>query len=141
VSFAAFRKNLLSYITYGVSARDNTFLPRPTNLDPSIVVQQFGPVFQPLNGSGGKVELLLVERQVLLISSHYSILTVAAEGLLAAMFPFVWQHVYIPFLPQAALDALQGAINAGTYPLQDAAARAQVRAPPWPAVPRWICGV
>jgi hypothetical protein len=52
------------------------------------------------------LELLLVERQVLLISSHYSILTIAAEGLLAAMFPFVWQHVYIPFLPQAALDFL-----------------------------------
>ncbi|OYU66677.1 MAG: TonB-dependent receptor, partial [Burkholderiales bacterium PBB5] len=56
VAAAAFRKNLLSYITYGVSARDNTFLPRPTNLPPGLVVQQFGPVFQPLNGTGGKVE-------------------------------------------------------------------------------------
>lgn len=56
VAAAAFRKNLLSYITYGVSARDNTFLPLPTNLPPGIVVQQFGPVFQPLNGTGGKVE-------------------------------------------------------------------------------------
>ena len=56
ISFAAFRKNLLSYITYGLSARDNTFLPRPANLPAGIVVQQFGPVFQPLNGNGGKVE-------------------------------------------------------------------------------------
>jgi iron complex outermembrane recepter protein len=56
VSMAAFRKNLVSYITYGVSARDNSALPIPSNAPPGIVVQQFGPVFQPLNGSGGKVE-------------------------------------------------------------------------------------
>jgi TonB-dependent receptor len=56
VSFAAFRKNLVSYITYGVSARDNSTLPIPANAPPGIVVQKFGPVFQPLNGSGGRVE-------------------------------------------------------------------------------------
>ncbi len=56
VSFAAFRKNLLSYITYGISARDNSDVPLPANAPPGIVVQQFGPVFQPLNGNGGKVE-------------------------------------------------------------------------------------
>jgi TonB-dependent receptor len=56
LSFAAFRKNLVSYITYGVSARDNSSLPIPATAPPDIVVQKFGPVFQPLNGSGGKVE-------------------------------------------------------------------------------------
>ena len=56
VSFAAFRKNLLSYITYGTSAKDNSDVPLPANAPPGIVVQRFGPVFQPLNGSGGKVE-------------------------------------------------------------------------------------
>jgi len=75
LSFAAFRKNLLSYITYGVSARDNTFLPRPANLDPAIVVQQFGPVFQPLNGSGGKVEGLELAGAL-----EASLLTPALDG-------------------------------------------------------------
>ena len=56
VSFAAFRKNLLSYITYGTSARDNSGVPLPANAPPGIVVQKFGPSFQPLNGNGGKVE-------------------------------------------------------------------------------------
>lgn len=56
VAAAAFRKNLLSYVTYGVSARDNSDLPLPANLPPDLVVQQFGPVFQPLNGSGGFIE-------------------------------------------------------------------------------------
>ena len=56
VSLAAYRKNLLSYITYGVSARDNSGLPIPAAAPAGIVVQKFGPVFQPLNGNGGKVE-------------------------------------------------------------------------------------
>jgi len=56
VSFAAFRKNLLSYITYGQGRRDNTDIPLPANAPPGIVVQQYGPAFQPLNGKGGKVE-------------------------------------------------------------------------------------
>ena len=56
VSIAAYRKNLLSYITYGVSARDNSGLPIPAAAPAGIVVQRFGPVFQPLNGNGGKVE-------------------------------------------------------------------------------------
>jgi iron complex outermembrane recepter protein len=56
VSFAAFRKNLLQYITYGTSRRDNSDIPLPGNAPPDIVVQQYGPVFQPLNGKGGKVE-------------------------------------------------------------------------------------
>lgn len=53
---AVFRKNLLSYITYGTSARDNSDLPLPADLPPDLVVQQFGPVFQPLNGNGGHIE-------------------------------------------------------------------------------------
>jgi iron complex outermembrane receptor protein len=56
VSFAAFRKNLLNYITYGISARDNSDVPIPPDAPEGIVVQRFGPVLQPLNGSGGKVE-------------------------------------------------------------------------------------
>ena len=56
ISFAAFRKNLVSYIAYGTSARDNSSIPIPANAPAGIVVQQFGPVFQPLNGSGGKLE-------------------------------------------------------------------------------------
>ena len=56
VSFALFRKNLVRYIAYGESARDNSGVPLPANAPAGIVVQQFGPVFQPLNGSGGKLE-------------------------------------------------------------------------------------
>jgi TonB-dependent receptor len=53
ISLAVFRKNLNSYITYGVSAVDNSDIPVPP--DYTGPVEQFGPVFQPLNGSGGKI--------------------------------------------------------------------------------------
>lgn len=56
VSVAAFRKNLISYITYGISAVDNSDLPLPANAPPGFVADQFGPVFQPLNGNGGRLE-------------------------------------------------------------------------------------
>ncbi len=60
ISFAAFRKNLVSYITYATSARDNSAIPLPANLPAGLVVQKFGPIFQPVNGSGGKLEGLEV---------------------------------------------------------------------------------
>ncbi len=53
LSFAAFRKNLLSYITYGVSSVDNSDVPVPAGYTGP--VEQFGPSFEPLNGHGGKV--------------------------------------------------------------------------------------
>ncbi|MCX7041752.1 MAG: TonB-dependent receptor [Gammaproteobacteria bacterium] len=57
VSVAAFRKNLISYITYGISAVDNSDIPLPNvPLPPNFVADQFGPVFQPLNGNGGQLE-------------------------------------------------------------------------------------
>ena len=56
VSLAGFRKNLTSYITYGVSAVDNSDLPLPASAPPGFVADQFGPSFQPLNGSGGRIE-------------------------------------------------------------------------------------
>ncbi|MDE2081569.1 MAG: TonB-dependent receptor [Burkholderiales bacterium] len=55
VSVAAFNKRLTSYITYGDSARDNSAIPLPPQAA-GITVQQYGPVFQPLNGHGGRVE-------------------------------------------------------------------------------------
>jgi hypothetical protein len=52
------------------------------------------------------VEALLLEKQVLLLSTQYSLLTIACESLLALMYPFKWQHVYIPLLPEPLLDFL-----------------------------------
>jgi hypothetical protein len=46
------------------------------------------------------------ERKILFISSHFSLLTLAAESFLSLLFPFDWHHAYIPILPSAMFDYL-----------------------------------
>ncbi|XP_066992829.2 DENN domain-containing protein 5B [Anabrus simplex] len=51
---------------------------------------------------------VLLENQVLLCSSDYQRLMVVAESITCLLFPFTWQHVYVPILPaslQHFLDA------------------------------------
>ncbi len=58
VSFAAFRKNLLSYVIASEQPVDRSSTPLPTGYVPSpgVVVQQVGGEIKPRNGSGGRVE-------------------------------------------------------------------------------------
>ncbi len=56
VSMAAFRKNLLSYIQNQQSQIDNSKVPLPSNVPPGVTPKQFGPLIQPVNLGGGKVE-------------------------------------------------------------------------------------
>ena len=58
VSFAAFRKNLLSYVIASEQPADRTGIPLPPGFTPApgVVVQPFGGEIKPRNGSGGRVE-------------------------------------------------------------------------------------
>jgi iron complex outermembrane recepter protein len=58
VSFAAFRKNLLSYVTSSELPVDRTQTPLPSDYTPSpgVVIQPVGGEIKPRNGSGGRVE-------------------------------------------------------------------------------------
>lgn len=58
VSFAAFRKNLLSYVIASEQPVDRTGTPLPAGYTPSpgVVVQPLGGEIKPRNGSGGRVE-------------------------------------------------------------------------------------
>lgn len=49
---------------------------------------------------------VLAERQIMLVSSQYSLLTTCAEVLTSLMYPLRWSHVYIPILPKALLGTL-----------------------------------
>lgn len=49
---------------------------------------------------------ILSERQIVLVSSQYSLLTLASEALLSFIFPLKWTHVYIPILPRQLLGVL-----------------------------------
>ncbi|TRZ00932.1 hypothetical protein DNTS_016311 [Danionella cerebrum] len=52
----------------------------------------------------------LLEIQILLYSQHYQRLMTVAEGITALMFPFQWQHVYVPILPASLLHFLDAPV-------------------------------
>ena len=58
ISFAAFRKNLISYVLASEQAVDRSTTPLPPGYVPSpgVVVQQLGGEIKPRNGSGGRLE-------------------------------------------------------------------------------------
>uniref|UniRef100_A0A8C6T3Z1 DENN/MADD domain containing 5A n=1 Tax=Neogobius melanostomus TaxID=47308 RepID=A0A8C6T3Z1_9GOBI len=52
----------------------------------------------------------LLEMQILLYSQHYQRLMSVAESITALMFPFQWQHVYVPILPASLLHFLDAPV-------------------------------
>ena len=50
---------------------------------------------------------LLGESKVVLVSKHYTLLTIASETLTQLMEPFQWHHIYIPILPAGLLGFLE----------------------------------
>ncbi|TPX34627.1 hypothetical protein SeMB42_g07288 [Synchytrium endobioticum] len=55
-------------------------------------------------------ELVLSERKIILLSSHLMMLTLTAETLCILIYPFTWQHIYIPILPAKLLSYLQAPV-------------------------------
>ena len=53
---------------------------------------------------------LTLERQILLVSSSVSLLTLVGEALLSLLYPLTWSHVYIPLLPQIATTILSAPV-------------------------------
>ncbi|XP_032804974.1 DENN domain-containing protein 5B-like isoform X2 [Petromyzon marinus] len=52
----------------------------------------------------------LLEHQILLLSRDYQRLMVVAEGIMVLLFPFSWQHVYVPILPASLLHFLDAPV-------------------------------
>ena len=50
--------------------------------------------------------LVLTERQIIFVSSQYSLLTSCAEAITSLMYPLTWTHAYIPILPKQLLAVL-----------------------------------
>ncbi|KAM6096226.1 DENN domain-containing protein 5B isoform 1-T1 [Chlamydotis macqueenii] len=53
---------------------------------------------------------VLLEMQVLLYSQDYQRLMTVAEGITTLLFPFQWQHVYVPILPASLLHFLDAPV-------------------------------
>ena len=56
------------------------------------------------------VKLILLEKNVFLISSSKTVLGLATEALLSLIFPFKWEHVLIPILPSNLLTYLESPV-------------------------------
>ena len=59
-----------------------------------------------LNNVIALVVAVLTEQQIILCSSHWSALVDVAETVCALIFPFQWQGVYMPVLPQRLQEFL-----------------------------------
>lgn len=66
------------------------------------------PLFECLSLSNVMLvfSAILAERQIILVSTQYSLLTTCAEVLTSLMYPLRWSHAYIPILPKALLGVL-----------------------------------
>ncbi|CEG36399.1 hypothetical protein L915_04973 [Plasmopara halstedii] len=53
------------------------------------------------------VTCMLLERQIVLVSSRYSVLTSVGETLKSLITPLEWSHVFAPILPKSMLECLQ----------------------------------
>ncbi|KAI9913174.1 hypothetical protein PsorP6_005037 [Peronosclerospora sorghi] len=60
-----------------------------------------------INNIVALVTCMMLERQIVLISSHYSVLTAVGETLKSLIAPLKWSHVFAPILPKSMLECLQ----------------------------------
>lgn len=73
------------------------------------LVYSLAPIFQlfDIKTVVHLVALILCEYRVLIHSNHFSLLCPFAEGLCALIYPFRWQHPYVPILPRVLSEYLQ----------------------------------
>lgn len=56
------------------------------------------------------VTCALLEQQIIIRSQDYEALVLVAECFTALMYPFTWQHVYVPILPSTALHFIEAPV-------------------------------
>ncbi|KAL2102240.1 hypothetical protein ACEWY4_001408 [Coilia grayii] len=85
---------------------------RPSLAELPLADFPLGQAFQLL-GVENLVQLftcVLLEMQILLYSQDYQRLMVVAESITTLLFPFQWQHVYVPILPASLLHFLDAPV-------------------------------
>ncbi|CAL9701652.1 unnamed protein product [Knipowitschia caucasica] len=85
---------------------------RPSTSELPLFDFAIGEVFELL-GVENVLQLFtcaLLEMQILLYSQHYQRLMTVAESITALMFPYQWQHVYVPILPASLLHFLDAPV-------------------------------
>jgi len=87
----------------------NVHFCRPSKNNLPLVGSSYRPLFTSLSVSNILVVFgcLVHEMKVVLCSKYIALLTPVAEALRSALYPFVWQGLYIPVLPYSMIDLLQ----------------------------------
>lgn len=89
-------------VLYCVGNENLSFQRPPTN-EPNVWSGlPMKPLFECFS-NGDVLQLMgcvICERQIVFVSSQYSLLSSCAEVLLSLIYPLTWTHVYIPILPR-----------------------------------------
>lgn len=92
-------------ITYYLGETAISFRCPPSNQPNVWSSMPLFPLFECLSPDNvlALFALVLTERQIILVSSQYSLLTSCAEAVTSLIYPFSWTHAYIPILPRQLL--------------------------------------
>lgn len=92
-------------VEVGVLGQFLTFKRPPPNQLPQCDVN-FSLLFRRLSADNilALFAALLCERRILFVSAHIEYLTPCAELACSLIFPFFWQHIYIPVLSKTLID-------------------------------------
>lgn len=95
-------------VIYYINDEFISFKCPPLNVPSTWMGFPLTPLFECLNLHNILILFvaILTERQILLISSQYSLLTSSAEGIVSLLYPLSWAHAYIPILPSRLLGVL-----------------------------------
>jgi hypothetical protein len=99
--------------TVSISVQDPTTgepqevkLTRPYASDPMLEYIDFNPLFDRLSISHilSVFVSILLERRIIFFAKDIYILSSVVHACMAMIYPFAWQHVFIPVLPKSLLD-------------------------------------
>jgi DENN (AEX-3) domain/uDENN domain len=92
-------------VTYFIGDRSITFRCPPSNQPNVWSGMPLFPIFECLSPENVLMvfSLALIERQIIFVSSQYSLLTSCAEAITSLLYPLSWTHAYIPILPRELL--------------------------------------
>jgi hypothetical protein len=92
-------------VSYFIGTECVIFKRPPSNEPNAWSTMPMTPLFECLSPENiiALFSLLLAERQIVLLSSQYSLLTSCSECMLSLLYPCLWTHVYIPILPRRLL--------------------------------------
>ena len=99
----------MAKILYSIADKELIFTRPPVNRPIENIDLPFDKTFQciGIRTTLSIFKCLLLEQKILFHSSQLSLLTAVAECIMAFLYPFSWEHVYIPVLPRPLLGVLQ----------------------------------